>query len=155
MAINTTFTTGAVLTAAQMNSLPWGIANYQSLTSVFTTSAPHTTAQDTGMTLTYVTNTSRIYRATININPYPSGGLNTMVFSLLQNGVVINRFNLASSALDAANSLAMSLTCYFIATTNASSTYKIQLQGLSNSAVSDYGAAGAARKFWIEDMGPA
>jgi hypothetical protein len=136
-------------------NMPWGVAGYQNLTSVFNTTAPHTTSQDTGMTLNYVTNTSRIYKATININPYPSGGLNTMIFSLLQNGVTINVFNLSSSALDAGNSLAMALSCFFIPTTNASSTYKVQLKGTSNTQVSDYSTSTAPRQFWIEDIGPA
>ena len=62
MAINTTFTSGAILTAAQMNNLPWGVA----LNGKKTTS-------DTGATLntetTIVTGsitavTGRLYRMT-------------------------------------------------------------------------------------------
>ena len=70
MAINTTFTSGAILTAAQMNNLPWGVAGYANLGSNFTA----TTGQaDIGVSVTFTAVSSRIYKTTLNIPLIDSG----------------------------------------------------------------------------------
>jgi hypothetical protein len=73
MASNTTFTSGAILTAAQMNALPWGIvtataggtsgAGYVARTAgnlTVTTSL----ADLTGMTITWTAQANTVYRVT-------------------------------------------------------------------------------------------
>ena len=61
---NTTFTAGAILTAAQMNRLPWGVMGYATKTANQTGIGP--TATDiTSLTLTFTANTLRVYRTTI------------------------------------------------------------------------------------------
>ena len=67
MALNTSFTTGAVLTAAQMNNLPWGVAAY----TVRTTSVAAlgtTTADITGVSVSFTAISSRIYRFSFYIS---------------------------------------------------------------------------------------
>lgn len=60
MTINTTFTSGQILTAAQMNNLPMGVANYASNASL---SQDVTTLTDiTGLTVTFTAVTGRIYK---------------------------------------------------------------------------------------------
>jgi hypothetical protein len=60
MTINTTFTSGEVLTAAQMNNLPFGVAGYVSLTSL--SQSGITTATDiTGATITFTAVANRPY----------------------------------------------------------------------------------------------
>ena len=60
MTINTVFTSGAILTAAQMNNLPFGVAGYKSLTSLTQTGI--TTATDiTGATITFTAVANRPY----------------------------------------------------------------------------------------------
>ena len=67
MAINTTFTSGAILTAAQMNALPWGIAARATSTSSHTCT---TTESDiAGLTVTFTAISTRYYKTTIYI-PY-------------------------------------------------------------------------------------
>jgi hypothetical protein len=61
MAVNTTFSVGQVLTAAQMNNLPWGYVGLQTLTTAYVTTATHTTFQDNGMTLTFTEVSGRVY----------------------------------------------------------------------------------------------
>ena len=71
MTANTTFVSGAILTAAQMNALPWGIVDataggtsgrgYIASTSNFT--VPLAVADVTSMTLTFTPVTGRLYRA--------------------------------------------------------------------------------------------
>jgi hypothetical protein len=60
---NTTFTSGAILTAAQMNRLPWGIIGRAERTSNQT--GISTAADITGLTITWTANSSRIYRTTV------------------------------------------------------------------------------------------
>lgn len=153
---NTTFSAGAQLTADQMNRLPWGVVGVQTLTSDKASTGTHTTFQDTGMTLTLTLNTSRLYRAQISVNPYPSGGVQGMSFQLLQGASVVNHWNIAGAALETGASLAVLLGCYFQPSSGTSTIYKIQFRGnTANTQVNDYASATQTRQFWIEDMGPA
>ena len=58
MAINTTFTSGAILTAAQMNNLPWGIAGQ----SILANDNAYTALEDSGLTVTWNAISSRLYK---------------------------------------------------------------------------------------------
>ena len=59
---NTTFTAGNILTAAQMNRLPWGIMGYAQATA---NQAGITTAVDlTGISVTFTAASTRYYRTT-------------------------------------------------------------------------------------------
>jgi hypothetical protein len=58
MAINTTFTSGAILTAAQMNNLPWGIAGKSELIL----DKSFTTLTDAGLDITWTANSTRQYK---------------------------------------------------------------------------------------------
>jgi hypothetical protein len=60
---NTTFTAGAVLTAAQMNRLPWGIMETASVTSSQTGISALTDI--TSLTVTFTADSTRYYRTTI------------------------------------------------------------------------------------------
>ena len=61
---NTTFTAGNVLTAAQMNRLPWGVMGYASRTS---NQIVTTVADVTSLTVTFTAISSRIYKTTLYI----------------------------------------------------------------------------------------
>lgn len=157
MAINTTFTTGAVLTAAQMNNLPWGIVGLQTLTTIFNTSGTNTAFQDTGMTLTINEIAGRRYRITATGNIYPSGGLQGMQMRLIKDSSAIRQMNFPSTVLDSGNSLGIVTMCYvFAAVASGSTTYKMQIRAeTNNTAVSDYGDVAFPRQFFIEDIGAA
>jgi hypothetical protein len=61
---NTTFTAGAVLTAAQMNRLPWGVVGVASKTASQT---GITAATDvTGLSVTWTADSSRIYMISLH-----------------------------------------------------------------------------------------
>lgn len=152
---NTTFSAGNVLTAGQMNRLPWGVVGYQQLTTVFSTAATHTTYQDTGLTLTMSLNTSRLYKWTVIGNPYPSGGQQGIVYRLVEGSTGKLVWNLASASLETGASMAVTLSGYYIPSSSSSTTYKIQMKAsAANTAVSDYGATDQPRQFIVEDMGP-
>ena len=76
---NTTFTAGNVLTAAQMNRLPWGVMAYASRTSNQTGVSAVTDV--TGLSVTFTANSTRYYRTTVfvsNLLQITSDGYATM-----------------------------------------------------------------------------
>jgi hypothetical protein len=153
---NTNFTAGAILTADQQNRFPRGVIGAQSLTSNFTTSATHTTYQDSGLTLTVAVSTTRLYKMCFTGNPYASGGLQGMTYRILEGATSRNEFSFGAGCLDAATSLFISPNMYFTPLSSGTLTFKIQLKATSNNtAVSDFGSANQIRMFWIEDIGPA
>ena len=62
MAINTTFTTGAVLTAAQMNNLPWGVAGKAKTTANQSLSSASQFITNTSVSWT--ADSTRLYKLT-------------------------------------------------------------------------------------------
>ena len=156
MAINTTFTSGAILTAAQMNNLPWGVAGLQTLTTTFNTVPTHTVPQPNGMTLTITEVTGRRYRITAYSNIYPSGGLQGMNYGLYRAGSLLKQGVYASTMLSAASALPISFTYTYTATSSGSATYTAAIWAATlATAVSDYGdSSGFPRQFVIEDIGP-
>ena len=77
MALNTTFTTGAVLTAAQMNNLPWGVAAKAQNTSDFTLSSSSQAIPNTTVTWTAVS--TRLYKITAYFYFEVTGGTGVVV----------------------------------------------------------------------------
>lgn len=63
---NTTFTAGNVLTAAQMNRLPWGIMGYAQATSNQT--GISTVTNVTNASVTFTANSTRYYRTTFYVS---------------------------------------------------------------------------------------
>ena len=155
MAINTTFTSGAILTAAQMNNLPWGVAGVQTSTSIFNTSAPHTTFQDNGMTLTITEVSGRRYKVTVMGLPYPTGGAQGMGYRIVRAGVSLVQRNLSTLLMNATNTFPLNLSYVYTAVSSGSATYTVQIQASTNNTqVTDYGDATFPRQFFIEDIGP-
>lgn len=151
---NTTFTSGDVLTASQMNRLPWGIVGNQTLTTVFSTAATHTTFQDNGATLTFTEVSGRAYRITYRGLVYPNGGLQTINLRFMRGTTALTQFNFPSTALDAANAFPFTMSTVYVSTASGSATYKVQMAAATaNTQVSDYGDATYVRGFWIEDIG--
>lgn len=153
---NTDFSVNQVLTASQMNRFARGVMGLQSITTIFTTAATHTTYQDNGATLTFTEVSGRLYRINYHGYVYPSGGLQGINLRFVRNGVELERFLYAAKVLDAGNSLPTQCEYVYQSTANGSATFKVQMAAAaSNTAVSDYGAATDVRQFWIEDIGAA
>jgi hypothetical protein len=151
---NTTFSSGAVLTAEQVNSLPFGLCGLQTLTTAFGTAAAHTTYQDTGATLTITEISGRRYKITMLANPYPNGGLQGVRFKLLRAGVGLRENHYSSTVMDTGVALAVVIQFVYTSVSSGSATYKMQMAALSaNTQVSDFGDASFPRQFMIEDLG--
>lgn len=152
---NTSFSSGATLTAANMNNLPFGVCGLQTLTSIFTTSATHTTFQDTGMTLTITEVSGRQYKITATSNIYTPGGVQSLNMRLVRATAVLKQNNFPDSVMNSGNSLGIvTMTYVYTSVASGSATYKMQMcAGASNTSVSDYGDATFPRQFMIEDIG--
>ena len=162
MAANTTFVSGAILTAAQMNALPWGIVDataggtsgrgYVTRTSgnySMTTSF----ADVTGLTITFTPVTGRLYKAS---------------FSAWLANVATNQ-DLSVRITDGSNNFIQGIQTYLVSGNNAPAAFHTILTGLSGSTtlkvrakaatasgalvVASSGSEGAA-VFSIEDIGP-
>lgn len=151
---NTTFST-QVLTSAQANNFPFGVCGLQTLTSIFTTSATHTTFQDTGMTLTITEVIGRRYKITATGNIYTPGGVQSLNMRLIRSAAVLKQNNFPDSVMNTGNSLGVvTMTYVYQSVASGSVTYKMQMcAGSLNTSVSDYGDATFPRQFMIEDIG--
>ena len=151
---NTAFTQGQQFSANQANRFPRGIMAGQTLQTTFTTSATHTTYQDSGATVTITEQIGRIYRVVMMAPVYPSGGLQAMKFRFVRGSTAINDFLIPSAALDAANGYPAHLTFVYTSASSGSQTWKVQVCAVTaNTAVSIFGDATFQRQFWIEDIG--
>ncbi len=153
---NTTFTSGQILTAAQVNNLPFGLCDLQTITTQFATSAVHTTFQDTGATLTITEVSGRRYKITMLSNPYPSGGLQGIRFAIKRGATTLREWTYSPNVLDAGISFPIVMEYVYTSVGSGSATYKMQMAAnTANTAVNDYGDATFVRQFFIEDLGPA
>jgi hypothetical protein len=157
---NSIFSSGAILTAAQMNRLPWGILGYESLTTGFSTSATHTTFQDEGLDASCSYGADRMLAVTLNVRPYPNGGLQAIYYRVLRGSTEVAKWVVESSVLSASTAGAVTLTAAFASpSTAATETFKVQIAAASsNTQVTSYAntvAVDGPRQFWVEDLGGA
>jgi len=162
MPSNTTFTSGAILTAAQMNNLPWGIVDATAggtsgrgyVTRTTGNYSMTTTMADvTGLTITFTPVTGRLYKAS---------------FSAWLTNVGTSQ-DLQVRMTDGSNNFVQGIQTYCVATQNTPAAFHTILTGLSGSTtykirakantaagalvVAASGSEGAA-VFSIEDIGP-
>lgn len=148
MALNTTFTSGAILTAAQMNNLPWGIVSATSVTTASGSTSTEVT-RITAASFTAVAN--RYYRITY-FEPalqFISGTVNLIELTIKIGGVAIQFGEVKiSSASDNTGTVSITKTLTAGATV-VTATMKPVGGGNANA----YSAATAIAQLVIEDMG--
>jgi hypothetical protein len=151
---NTTFSSGAVLTAEQVNSLPFGIMARQSISTAFNTSAPHTTLQANGATLTITEVSGRLYRINYSGFPYPSGGQQSICYSFTRAGVGMKDSNVFTNSMSTLFAPNITNSFLYLSTASGSVTWTMRMSAFSaNTTVTDFGNATSIRQFWIEDLG--
>jgi hypothetical protein len=132
-----------------------GALGLHTLITNFTTSAPHTTLQDEGLTVTVNDTAGRTLRFTMSLQLYAPGGANGVSIWLFRDGVGMRTWELPSTAASTIN--AMSVTFVHIETiaiTHASSVYKLQIAAdTNNTQVSSYADGNFKRQLLIEDLG--
>lgn len=120
MTINTTFVSGAILTAAQMNNLPWGSAGYASSTTL---NQNVTTLTDiTGLSVTFTAVAGRIYRVDGYVMMNSTEGTNPAVLSIRNGATALQQSTLN---LQIANTNYMAAASYVGTFTAGSVTVKL------------------------------
>ena len=151
MAANTTFTTGAVLTAAQMNNLPWGVMGKLVRTTGDVTIG--TTGTDiTGMSVTFTAVAGRIYRASwgVSARKETAAGYTQCSFTDSANAL----YSYAIGYTVSGNYVNLSGVSEISGLTSGSKTFK--LRGVSENNTSTFFANSAApATLIIEDIGAA
>ena len=148
MAINTTFTAGAILTAAQMNNLPWGVAGYANLGTNFTANV---TEADIGVSATFTAVSSRIYKTTLNIPLIDSGAAQILIVSITDNA---NTGKISGQTSFTASVQRNSLTLVLLETGLSGSTVrKGRAYTTTNTAI--FSGAPIRASIVVEDIGAA
>jgi hypothetical protein len=149
MAVNTTFVSGAILTAAQMNNLPWGQVGYATKAS---DQAISTEADIASLSVTWTAVAGRVYKFTAQLNQSTVIATDTTIY--LNNGTSNIAEAIGQLAAGARNSGAV--VFYVTGITAGSKTYKLRYAAAN--AVTIYGAtvrATLASQFIVEDIGAA
>ena len=147
---NTTFSAGAVLTAAQMNNLPFGsVGRFSSTTAVNTNSTSYV---DEGATVTFNAINNRVYLVLFHTHIYPQSGSPVPTYKIMQGANTISEYEVGGFELNAARSIFKTFMCYFTATATGSLTVKVQYK-TSTGTVQDYAAATQPRLLIVTDVG--
>ena len=149
MAINTTFVSGNILTAAQMNNLPWGVAGYATKATSQTVTAE---ADVTGLTATWTAVGGRVYKFTIMMT-INAGATANEVTVFLNDGTT----NIKETIMSQVNGEyhERSIVFYVTGITAGSKTYKVRASGNSSQIYGTSTRASLAAQFIIEDIGAA
>jgi hypothetical protein len=152
MTVNTTFTSGAILTAAQMNNLPFGSAG--TVTSTSTQNVGGGSYQDiTSLTTSVTLVTGRLYLAiaTINVGT-PGTGTAGLNFKCLFGATDVGTqgFNMRSDDSQVASFQGI---YYFQATGSGATTIKMQGQAYSQAV--NLSVAFSNHRLTIIDLGNA
>ena len=128
-------------------------------TQILTSS--QTTFQDEGLSSSVTYGKNRILRLTLNVRPYPAGGLQGMGYRVLRGASdVVAYWSLEQATLQSGTAAPVTLV-YMVQTPSSGSTetFKVQFKAnTSNTSVQSYATAttfDGARQMMIEDIGPA
>ena len=145
IAPNTTFVSGAILTAAQQNAFGFGIVGYATNASNVGLT---TTVGDLGLSVTFTAIANRYYKYTF-FNYANNGTTSTVLESYVTDASnnIINQLNMY--IVGGANYNYQMLT--YISTESAGSTTR-KVRGKLGAGT---GTAYGRLQFWVEDIGPA
>jgi len=140
-----------VSTGTVWAAIPAGVVANQLNTGNYQTIAPHTTYQDTGMTLTFTPVAGRRYRFTYVANPYTPGGVQDIGYKLLAGAATLRAWEIGPLTIAVPRSFTMQYS--YIPGAIGSTVFKIQVAGSVNTQVYDWANATEPRQFTIEDIG--
>jgi hypothetical protein len=152
MAINTTFTSGQILTAAQMNNLPWGVAGRAARTSDF--ALTNASVAVTGTDVTWTAVSSRLYKITMFAEINITAGTGTVFAGIFTNSAT----RISEGAQYGAAGAYVSICCVAYETgLTGSQTRRIQAQFLAGgvTAATLFAAATYPAVLIVEDIGAA
>jgi hypothetical protein len=160
MTANTTFVSGAILTAAQMNALPWGIVDataggtsgrgYVMRNSAnFTITT--TLADVTAMTVTFTPVTGRLYRATFSARASNVSAAQNVITKLTDGSNVVK--NSTAGYMIGTGDTTVYLSAV-LSGLSGSTTLKIRAQVNTLSNAIFVGDSETFYSFSVEDIGP-
>jgi hypothetical protein len=132
-------------------AIPAGVVAIQLNTGNYQTIAPHTTYQDTGMTLTFTPVAGHRYRFTYVTNPYTPGGVQDIAYKLLAGATTVRNWEIGPLTTAVPRSFTMQHS--YIPGAIGSTVFKIQVAGSVNTQIYDWANATEPRQFTIEDVG--
>ena len=148
---NTTFTTGAVLTAAQMNRLPWGVmAQIVRVSGDITIGTSGTDI--TGMSVTFTAVAGRLYRASWGASARKETAAGYTQISFTDSANALYGYSIGYTV--SGNYVNLSGVSVIAGLTAGSKTFK--LRGVSeNNTTTFFANSNAPLQLIIEDMGAA
>lgn len=162
MASNTTFTSGAILTAAQMNNLPWGIVTATAggtsgsgyIRNTTTAVAIGTAAADvSGMTISWTALSTRIYKITLTISDiYTVAGFNPFVLDVTD---AANTVKYQARRIFPAGDTDTMTISYVETGLSGTILRKVRTTGVTNTGTFNTNGASSLSVFVIEDIGAA
>ena len=154
IAPNTTFVSGAILTAAQMNALPWGIVAIATSPTTVTYTTTETVALTTG-SFTAVAN--RYYRITYcePTASVPGGAGNYFITRLRLTNLAGTQIAQGQAQATGATQAASNNTLVFVSTLSAGSTVIVATVQTNTATSPFYRAANGPAILTVEDIGPA
>jgi hypothetical protein len=152
MAINTTFTSGAILTAAQMNNLPWGVAAKSAVTS--NQALTNASAVITGSDVTWTAVSTRLYKITMFLEINITAGTGSVFAGIFTNSAT--RVS-EGSQYGGAGSYVSICDVVYETGLSGSQTRRIQAQFLAGgvTAATTFAAASYPAVLIVEDIGAA
>jgi len=155
IAPNTTFVTGAVLTAAQQNAFGFGVVAFKSEASVNVTATTTETVSITASTFTAIAN--RLYKITyyesaVNI---PAGVGNNALQKIRLTNAAGTQFQANQPFNVTAVAQGLTLVCTVITTLSAGSTVIVGTATVSSGTTIWYRSGTIPAQILVEDIGPA
>ena len=160
MASNTTFVAGNILTAAQMNSLPWGIVTATAGGTsgdgyIRNTTNPVTIPAVIGdvgsMTISWTAISTRIYKITLTLSDINTvSGMSPFLLDITDGSNVSKYQARQSFAAGETSTMTMS---YVETGLTGTILRKVRVQGTTNAGTFNTNAAAALSVFVIEDIG--
>ena len=160
MASNTTFVSGNVLTAENMNSLPWGIVTataggtsgdgyIRNTTNPVNISA--VIGDVGGMTISWTAISTRIYKITLTLSDINTVSGMTPLLIDITDGSNVSKYQ-ARQSFAAGQTSTMTMT-YVETGLTGTILRKVRVQGTTNAGTFNTNAAAALSVFVIEDIG--
>ncbi len=150
MAVNTTFTSGAILTAAQMNALPFGLVAAPIVITSNQTGIT-TNTDVTGASITFTGIAGRKYKASfVSLFNSATAGIR-VTFSVTDGS---NNQQIPFISYNSIASTDLTATGSYTFTATGSTTRKLRINPSSNTVAITAGAT-FPTQFWIEDIGTA
>ena len=136
---------------AQIDAAPRGVLASHTLTNDFLTAAPHTAAQDEGLTVEATYEANRVLRVTLKVIHFANGGVNNIAYEVFRGSTLLSRYRRLNDPAYNSETWEVVVNGPSVAGTE---TFKVQMYALTNNTqIQSYGSAEFPRQLIVEDIG--